>query len=257
MELKNRHILITGASRGIGRAFARVCAADKAHVHLVLRSADAEIISELESAGAKSVHIWQADLSSKDSINLLLENLREQQIDILFNNAGVLTGGLLETQSIDDIYNMNQVNITALMHLTRGLLPAMLKKKRGKIINNSSVAGFMALPAASTYAASKAAVAAFTNCLNLELKGTGVSTLLLITPGIKTQMYEEVEALYSKNYSVPKKTLSPSQYAEMIREAVIEDLEVLQPSGIAGLGLKVAKFVPQLFKFGVQRSFKR
>lgn len=257
MELKNRHILITGASRGIGRAFARICAQDKAHLHLVLRAEDSEIIEELTRVGAKSVTIWISNLSARESIDQLLEDLKEQQIDILFNNAGVITGGLLEKQDADDIYNMLQVNVAALIHLTRGLLPAMLMKKRGKIINNSSVAAFLSLPAASTYAASKAAVVAFTNCLNQELKHTGVSTLLLVTPAIKTQMADEIEVLYGNNYSIPKSALAPKQYAEMIREAVLEDLDLLEPSGVTGLGLKVAKYIPRLFNFGVQKKFKR
>jgi short-subunit dehydrogenase len=258
MEIKNRHVLVTGASRGIGRAFANACAEDKAHLHLVLRKKDAELVEELNRAGAKSVTLWEADLSSRKSTEKLLESLNEQTIDILFNNAGVLTGGLLEEQSLEDIYTLLQVNVAAVMHLTYGLLPGMLKRKRGKIINNSSVASYMHFPGASTYSASKAAVTAFTDCLRLELKDTAISTLLLVTPRIKTRMHDEIETLYGKNFELPQDhPLSPLKYAQMIREAVIEDLEVLEPSGMTGLGLKVAKYVPQLFNFEVSRRFKR
>lgn len=258
MEIKNKNVLITGASRGIGRAFALACAKDKANVHLILRKEDSAFAAELEKAGAKSVQIWIADLGSRSSIDAIAENLKNQNIDILFNNAGVLTGGIFEQQPLNDIYNLVQVNIAALIHLTHLLLPGMIERKRGKIINNSSVSAYMHFPCATTYAASKAAVMAFTNCLSGELKGTGVSTLLLITPGIKTKMYDDIEVLYGKNFDVPQdSTLTPARYAEMIREAVIEDLEVMEPSGATGWGLKIAKYLTPVFNFEVQRRFKR
>ncbi|QDK38921.1 SDR family oxidoreductase [Bdellovibrio sp. NC01] len=257
MEIVNRQVLITGANRGIGRAFAKICAQDKAFLHLVLRKHDAELIKEMEEAGAKSVTIYEADLSSRENVQELLHKLKDTPIDILFNNAGVLTGGLLEEQPLDDVYRMLQVNVNSLIQITQGLLPGMLARKRGKIINNSSVSAYMNFPSASTYAASKAAVAAFTNCLHLELKDTSVSTLLLITPAIKTRMFEEIETLYGKNLVVPTDGISPAKYAEMIREAVLHDLTVLEPSGLTGISLKLARFAKPLFDFEISRRFRR
>lgn len=257
MEISNRQILITGASRGIGRAFAKMCAEDKAHLHLVLRKNDEEIVQELTDLGAKSVTVHETDLATREGVDALLEQLKEVPLDILFNNAGLLTGGLIEKQPIDDIYKMMQVNVNALVHLTHGILPGMLKRKRGKIINNSSVSAYMHFPCASTYAASKAAVVAFTNCIRLELKDTGVSTLLLITPAVRTRMFDEVENLYSKNFEIPTDTMSPMKYAQVIREAILHDLEVVEPSGLTGVGLKIAKMAKPLFEMEVLRRFKR
>lgn len=257
MEIANRHVLITGANRGIGKAFAKICAEDKAHLHLVVRVSDSSLVKELDAAGAKSVTIWEADLSSREGVETLVQSLKDTPVDILFNNAGMLTGGLLEKQALDDIYQVLQVNTNALIHLTHGLLPGMLQRKRGKIINNSSVSAFMYFPCASTYAASKAAVVAFTECIRLELKDTGVSTLLLVTPGIKTRMFEEIETLYSKNLRLLQDAITPAQYARMIREAILHDLEVLEPGGLTGVGLKLAKFARPLFEMEVLRRFKR
>lgn len=257
MEIANRQILITGASRGIGKAFAKMCAADKAHLHLVLRSNDPGLVQELESVGAKTVTVWEGDLSTRAGVDKLVQSLKDIPIDILFNNAGVLTGGLFEQQPLDDIYNMFQVNVNALVHLTHGLLPGMLQRKRGKIINNSSVSAYMHFPCASTYAASKAAVVAFTDCIRLELKQTGVTTLLLITPGIKTRMFDEIDTLYSKNFDIPQDSISPGRYAQMIREAVLNDMSVLEPGGLTGVGLKLAKFTKPLFEMEVLRRFNR
>ncbi len=183
--------------------------------------------------------------------------MKDVPVDILFNNAGVLTGGQLEDQSMDEIYKMFQVNVNSLVQLTHGVLPGMLSRKRGKIINNSSVSAYMHFPCASTYAASKAAVVAFTDCIRMELKDTGVTTLLLITPAIKTRMFTEMETLYSKNFVIPTESMAPSKYAQMIRDAILHDLELLEPAGFTGVGLKVAKFIKPLFEMEVSRRFKR
>lgn len=235
MEISNRHVLITGASKGVGKAFAKTCAEDQAHVHIVLRKDDEDLVQTLKKAGAKSVNVYKADLSSREGLEALIGQIKDVPVEILFNNASVAIDGLLEEQSLDDILHMLEVNIHALIHLSHRVLPGMLERKRGKIINNSHVAAFMHLPNASTFAASKAAVAAFTDCLRLELKETGVTTLLLLT----------------------SETINSAKYVQMIREAVLHDLEVVEPSGFAGVGLKIAKFAKPLFEFEASRRFKR
>jgi uncharacterized protein len=257
VETKGANILITGANRGIGKAVAKRLAEDGAHLFLAIRKIDLKLVEELEKAGAASVEVLETDLSSRKGVDALVEKLGKIKIDILFNNAGQLTGGLLEEQPIDDIYSMLQVNINALIHLSQAVLPQMLKRRKGLIINHSSVSAVMHLPCASTYAASKAAVLAFTNCLRQELKDTGVQTLVLITPGIKTKMFDKIEVLYGKNVEVPKDSIPPEKYAQMIREAILEDLEILNPSGLTGAMLQVAKYLPGVFERAVRFKFKR
>lgn len=259
MKIQNQHVLVTGATGGIGRAFSEMCAKEKAHVHLVLRKNGDGLANDLKSLGASSVTIWEADLGSREGVESLLQRLKNQRIDILFNNAGMLTGGLIEKQPLDDIYQMLQVNLNALIHLTRGLLPQMLERKSGKIINNSSVSAIMHFPCASTYAASKAAVAAFTDCLELELKNTGVSTLLLITPGIKTRMFDEIRPLYGGNMDIPDISITPEKYASIIRDCILNDETVYTPSSLTSTGfvMRVAKFATPLFKFGATKNFRR
>ena len=257
MEITNRQILITGASRGMGRAFAMMCAEYKAYLHIVLRKEDTELVEELKRKGAKEVKFYLADLGTRSGVQSVLDSLQEANIDILFNNAGVLIGGVLEEQSADDIYNMLQLNVNSLIHLTQGVLPGMISRKRGKIINHSSVAAYLNFPSLSTYCASKAAVAAFTHSLRLELKGTGVTTLLLVTPGIKTKLYDDLEKSVEKHFEIPGEPLAPNQYVEMIREAILQDLKILEPSGLPGWGLKISKYMKPLFDFEVSRRFKR
>jgi hypothetical protein len=258
MEIRDSHILITGANRGIGKAVALMCAEDKAHLHLVVRQAEEEFKQELTKAGAASVQFYEVDLEQRSQIETLLQQLKAINIDILFNNAGQLTGGLLEEQPIDDILRMLQVNVNALIHITHGVLPGMLARKRGKIVNNASISAVMHMPCASTYSAAKAAVLAFTKCLEPELKGSGVSTLVLITPGIDTRMYKEIPKLYGKNFDLGLlNSIPPKKYAQMIREAILEDLRELKPTGIVGVGLLAARFIPQVFDRVVATRFKR
>lgn len=257
MQIKDSHFLITGANRGIGLAVAQMAAVEGARLHLVMRSEVSGLKEELEQMGSPAVKLYYADLSSREGVDKLLESLKGAKIDMLFNNAGLLTGGLLEEQPLDDIYSMVQVNISSLFHLTHQLLPGMLERKKGKIINNSSVSAVMNFPCASTYAASKAAVLAFSNCLQSELKGTGVSSLCLITPGIKTRMFDDIPNKYGKNFDVPLDSITTEEYAQIIKKAIEDDRAVYYPAGKTRIGLMIARYFPWLFQMMVQNVFKR
>ncbi len=257
MELKNHHVVVTGAQRGIGRAFARMCARDGAHLCLVMRKEDALFETELLNLGAMSVSTEVVDLSTMEAVEALAVKLQQRTVDVLFNNAGLLTGGLLEEQPLSDIYKMLQVNVNAVIHLTRALLPQMLERRKGKIIVNSSVSAYMYFPCASTYAASKAAVAAFLECLQVELQGTGVNTLLLITPGIKTDMFDDIAVKYGKNFEVPTGSITSAKYAEIIRDAILNDRRILMPTGATGVGVSIARHFPKIFRWIVGKKFSR
>lgn len=257
MEIKNKYIAVTGANRGIGKAFAVACAKENAHLILAIRKFDPALAKELNRAGAASVETIECDLSTREGVDGLSAALQTKQVDVLFNNAGQLTGGLIETQSVDDIYKMFQVNVNALVQLSRAVIPQMIKQKSGKIINHSSVSAVMHFPCASTYAASKAAVWAFTDCIQQELKETGVSTLCLFTPGIKTRMFDKIDELYSKNIDVVNDSITPEEYAKKILNAVRKDLTYLQPVGTTGVAFQVAQHFKGLFNWGVSQKFTR
>ncbi len=257
MKIKESRFVITGGNRGIGLAVAKMAAENGAHVYIASRSVEGGTEGTLKTLGAASVHFIRCDLSGRDGVEKLAQLLTKIEVDILFNNAGLLTGGILEEQSLDDIYSMFQVNLNALVHLTRSVLPGMVQRGRGKIVNNSSVSAFMHFPCASTYAASKAAAVAFTDCIQAELNGTGVSTLCLITPGIKTRMFDEIETKYSKNFEIPTDSISPEEYAQKIKLAIESDAKYLYPGGATSFGLWVAKYLNPLFRSVVQNKFKR
>ncbi len=146
------------------------------------------------------------------------------------NNAGLVTGGLLEEQDLDDIYAMFQVNLTGVVQLTQAVLPGMIERGAGKIVNNASISGYAYFPAATTYAASKAGVVAFTESLRRELKGTGVTTLILVTPGVNTDMLDATEDAYGSYLDTSDwQKQEPEEWAAKAVKAVRDDNTVLGP----------------------------
>lgn len=259
MEIREKHFWVTGGSRGIGKALCEMLAENGAHLTVINRSKDEELITALKEKGASSVRILTVDLSKKSEIDKLIKDTEGDVVDCLINNAGQLTGGLLETQNVDDIYQAIQVNVTALIHLTRMILPRMLKQENGgKIVNNASVSALMYFPCATTYAATKAAVMAFTRCLHAELKDTKVSTLLLFTPGVETRMFNDISNKYGENLDLGfLKGMPAPRYAKIVREAILEDLKEMRPQGFEGLGLNLAQHLPSTFEKIVSFRFSR
>lgn len=261
MNLENSRILITGANRGIGQALAKAFAKEQSHLVLAQRHESEAQIAELKKLGAKSVQIIKCDFSNNTEVKKLSTQLQslseEDSVDIFINNAGVLTGELLENQTDEEIINIFQVNLTAGILLTKALLPQMLKKNSGFIVSNCSVSSYMRFPCASTYAAAKAGLLAFTECLNVELSGTGVKTLSLITPAIKTDMLEALDKSYGQYFEVPSFSITSEDYARRVVHAVRSEKTYLMPTGFARIGLLISKFFPQLFKSAVVGKFSR
>ena len=260
MEVTGKTCLITGGLRGIGFALAKEASNDKAHLVLVQRSDDKEAVEELKKLGAKSVTVIQKDLSKDSSISELMKELDEKNIDvdILINNAGLLTGGLIEEQKDEDIVKVLDVNLKALILLSKAFIPKMLKKKSGKIVNNSSVSGVMCIPCASTYAAAKSGVVSFTKCIRQELENTGVTTLLMYTPGIDTEMYEDIKKLYGEHMDLDfLSSIKPEDWAKKVWSAVKDDDDEVLPSGSGRVGLWVSRHLPKVFEGQMQKYFKR
>lgn len=264
-QIKDEKVLVTGANRGIGLAIAIEFAKAGARVLLGARDWKSKesvaALDEVRSHVAKHefVEPFQIDLGSRDAIEDALKRLVPLEIDILVNNAGQLTGGLLEEQSLDEIYSMYQVNLVGLTHLTRGVIPGMVQRGHGKIVNNSSVSGVMNFPMASTYSASKTGVVALTACLANELRGTGVSTLTVLTPGVKTRMFDEIAVKYGNKMDLKflEGAVAPEVWSREIVEAVADDREVLNPEGATAMGLWLARHTPSVFNKIITSRFRR
>ena len=260
MNIRGKNILITGSNRGIGLALARQASIEKMKIHLLNRSENKEVIEELVDLGASEVQAWHIDMSDPKSIEnfFKLFSSSDYSCDVLINNAGQLTGGLLENQPLEKIYSMLQVNLVGLIHLTKLLLPGMLEQPEAKIVNNASVSGIMHLPCASTYSASKAGVVAFTESLKNELSGSSVSTLLMVTPGVKTRMYDEIDGLYSEHLDLSALSSIPAdQWAQRVFDCIKRDKTVCWPKGRSYLGVKLGQHLPGTLARLVDSYFER
>jgi short-subunit dehydrogenase len=224
---------VTGSNRGIGKAILEALAREPLGLLLAgMRSP--EKFEEPSVVRAKEVRPVAVDLSSREAIDESVEGLGDlvSRIDVIVNNAGLVTGGLLEEQELDAIYAMLQVNLTAVVHLTHAVLPGMIERGSGKVVNNASISGYAFFPAATTYAASKAGVVAFTESLRRELKDTGVTTLLLVTPGVNTDMLDATEDAYGRYVDTSDwQKQEPDEWAAKVVNAIRDDSTLLGPGG--------------------------
>jgi hypothetical protein len=189
--------LITGASAGIGCELARVFAE---HGHdLVLTARRAERLEALaqELGDRCRVTVVPADLARRKGARDLVEDLDALglQIDVLVNNAGVATSGPFQSQAPGTSRSIMRVNMTSLVELTEGLLPGMLARGSGRILNVASVAGFQAVPGIALYSATKAFVLSFSEGLAEDLRGTGVTVTALCPGPTRTEMVADIETM--------------------------------------------------------------
>jgi short-subunit dehydrogenase len=186
MARKEQTALVTGASAGIGRELARLAAIDGHDLVLVARRRERleELASELGVAHGVAVTVIAADLSDRDAPADIAGRLRAAgtPVDVLINNAGFGSCGPFSEADLEREMAMIDLNVRAVMQLTHLFLPEMLARKRGRILNLASIAGFVPGPYMATYYASKAFVLSFTEALAAELRGTGV-TVTASCPG--------------------------------------------------------------------------
>jgi NAD(P)-dependent dehydrogenase (short-subunit alcohol dehydrogenase family) len=205
-RLKDQVALVTGGGRGIGRAIAQSLAAAGAAVAVTSRSADElnETVRVIEKDGGRAV-AYAADVTDATQIQPTVTAIEASlgPIDVLVNNAGSLgpLKPLLETE-VSDWWRAIEVNLLGPLLCTRLVLPGMVSRRRGRIINVSSGGGTMAIPFFSSYVCGKTAVIRFTECLAIETKPYGIA-VFSISPGtVRTAMSE-----YSLNSPEGKKWL--------------------------------------------------
>ena len=183
--------MVTGASGGIGEAYARALAAQGADLVLVARSGDAlaRLADELHDRHGVTCDVLPADLTTDDGIAAV--EARVGDVDLLVNNAGYGISAHLAKTDPADVDGMIRLNVLALARLTRAALPGMIERGHGGIVNVSSVAGFQPSPSFATYNATKSFVTMFTEALSLEVKGTGVRVQALC-PGLTRTGFQAV-----------------------------------------------------------------
>lgn len=202
-SLEGKSALVTGGSRGIGRAVALELAAAGASVAVGYRSGSDEAQAVAKDAGGRAI---QADVSSAEEAAHLVEEAGE--LDILVNNAGVTRDGLLARMPDDDWREVLETNLSSVFYTCRAVIRPMMRRRSGAIVNISSVVGLHGNPGQTNYAASKAGVVGFTKALARELGSRGVRANVVapgyITSRLTDEIPENMRALMLQNTPLGK-----------------------------------------------------
>lgn len=179
ISLKNKIVLVTGVSSGIGEATAKIFAEHGAKIILCARRTERlkKLSGELKNKYQTQSYLLSLDVSKRNDVAQKIENLPSEwrEIDVLVNNAGLASGfGKLQDGNIDDWETMIDTNVKGLLYLTRAILPQMIKRNTGHVINIGSIAGHYVYPGGNVYLATKHAVKALTEALKMDLHGMNV-----------------------------------------------------------------------------------
>ena len=214
-NISGKTALITGAGRGIGRATALALAAEGVNIGLVGRSIEnlKKVQEELKSYDVKTA-VAVADVSDIDAITSAVESIRGElgTIDILLNNAGISKFGSFMELTPEEWTNILNVNVNGVYYTTRAVLPEMIERNTGDIINISSTAGQKGGAITSAYSASKAAVIGLSESLMMEVRKHNIRVTTLTPSTVATDMAVELN-LTDGN---PDKVMQPEDLAELI-----------------------------------------
>ncbi len=259
MKLDGCSALVTGASAGIGREFARQLAKRAAAIVLVARREERlnEVRDELARPHPNlDVHVRKTDLADLGQIDELVAWLNDEKIDVdlLINNAGLGDLGPFATSDPRRNDKMLLVNVVALTSLTRKLLPPMIAKKRGAILNVSSSAGFLPIPGFAIYAATKAYVTSFSEALRAELHGIGVTVSTLCPGPVHTEFQELAKRPGGEPEYGPEFVHVPVEH--VVRDA-LDAIEADRPLVVPGFVMKLGMFFVRITPMSILRLTSR
>jgi short-subunit dehydrogenase len=255
-DLTGCSALITGASAGIGREFARQLAGRAGSLVLVARRLDRleELRAELTKTDPNlNVHCRAVDLSQLNEVEQLCAWLKREgiAIDFLINNAGLGDRGFFAAAEPDLNRQILAVNIVALTTLTHELLPAMLAKKHGAILNVSSIAGFLPIRKFAVYAASKAYVTSLSEGIRAEVRKQGV-VVTALCPGPVDTEFNSVAARGSRGCQPPTPSFMHMPVEYVVR-AGLAGIERNKPRVVPGVVMKIAMLLVRLTPMAILR----
>lgn len=219
MELKDRVALVTGASRGIGRAVAGALGRAGCRIAVCARTDDdLERAAREMAADGVEVLAVSADVSQEDDVERLAETVADEMggPDILVNNAGIARFGRIDELDVEDYDDVFGVNVRGLFLVSRAVVPGMLERGDGVIVNVASLAGKNAFAGGSVYAASKHAVMGLSKCMMLDLREHGIRVLTVCPGSVDTAFFDEQDRFDPDRESI----LAPGDVAELVVDAV-------------------------------------
>ena len=262
-EIRGANAILTGASRGIGTYIASTLAARGVNLALAARSPEGLETArrDAEARGVRAIAVACDVTSPADRRRLVETSERELgQVDILINNAGVQSTAALTDLTDDEIEGILQTNLHASIALTKMVLPGMLERRRGAVVNMASMAGKAGLAYESIYSATKFGLVGFSEAVRHELAGTGV-TISAVCPTFvgNAGMWADADAGHAPLLA---REVSPEKVAKAVLKAIKGSPEVLVTTGpirplLAMLDLAPSLRVPLLRSMGVTGVWKR
>jgi hypothetical protein len=248
--------VITGASTGIGREFALLCARDGYDVALIARSHPEleNLASEIRQSTGRTVWVIAKDLSLASAPAEIFQQMSGLgvPIDVLINNAGFgLLGRFWQLDESQQV-GMIQVNVTALTHLTRLFLPGMIERRRGRILNVASTAAFQPGPLMSVYYATKAYVVSFSEAIHNECRDSGVTVTCLCPGPTRTEFQQRAGASSAKLFASGR-----VMDAATVARIGIDALKAGKPLAIAGRLNAVMAFLTRFAPIQLTASMAR
>ncbi len=271
LDIRDRVVIVTGGSRGLGFAIARELASRGARVAICARGADQ--LGRARTRLGAGVVAMPCDVSDREQVNEFVGEIRERlgPIDVLVNNAGVISVGPLRTQTIDDFEELLSIHLWGAVNCTYAVLPDMLDRREGRIANVTSIGGKISVPWLLPYSTSKFAAVGFSEGLRAELAGTGVRVTTVVPGLMRTGSYlaaffkghepEREYSLFAPLSATPATTLAGTRAARRIVAGIRHgDAEVtlglharlaaravgLAPAAVSdGLGV-VARLLPEV-----------
>lgn len=236
--------VITGASSGIGRALAAEFASGGFHLVLIARNEAAlrELAAECRREHGVEAEVLAADLACADSLEDLINKLsgKPREYEVLVNNAGFGIHGSFASSDIEENIRLLNVQLVAALRLTRLLLPDMIARRRGRILNVASVYAFSPVPFQSVYAACKAFLMSFSSALQNEVAGTGV-TITAFCPGI-TQTEFRARAGISEKH--PGSGMAAETAARMAYAGTLRGQPIVVPGLLNRLYVLASRWLP-------------
>lgn len=210
--LKDKTVLITGGSRGIGTAIVRKFAEEGAKIGFTYRSSEESALALVnELSGKTEIKAYKSDASKFEDAEILVKSFLEDfgHIDVLINNAGITADTLMLRMGEEQWDRVIEVNLKSVFNLTKNVIKPMLKNRSGSIINMSSVVGVFGNAGQANYAASKAGIIGFTKSIAKEIGSRGIRCNAIAPGFIQTEMTEELDEKVIENYiaNIPLKRL--------------------------------------------------
>jgi len=259
-SLKGQVVIITGASEGIGKELAYTFAKEGCKIVLASRSQDKleSLAKEIIEKYKVEVLVIPTDVSKEtDTYNLIEKTLKKfEHIDILINNAGIATYSYFSDSDMTVLKNIMETNFWGMVYCTKAILPSMMKRGKGKIVNISSYLGKRAMPSASVYSASKFAMNGFSESLRVEVKKYGIDVCVICPTATKTELINNASDTSSIKYGVDSMAMLPERVAKETIDAILDNKREHIIGFGEKLGLILNNTVPSLMDEILERMPK-